>query len=88
MQIIRFVIILLPFVGTIVAQSSAECAALADLWNSTNGPSWSNTWPSQPPTNGCSAVCTWHGITCSGGTSGSITQMFVHTFNCKEYHYE
>jgi len=57
------------------SQSSAECSALADLWNATKGSSWTNKWPSQPATSGCSAVCGWYGITCSGGSSGSITQM-------------
>jgi len=74
MHIIAF-IFALPIFGISNAQSSAECASLADLWNSTNGPFWTNPWPSQPPTSSCSVVCGWEGITCSGGTFGSITEM-------------
>ena len=74
MHIIAF-IFALPIFGISNAQSPGECAALADLWSSTNGPSWETTWPSQPPTSSCSAVCGWYGISCASGTFGSIIQM-------------
>jgi len=73
MQIILFIIILLPFWEFAEALSAAECSFLADLWTSTNGSAWKTKWPSQPPTSNCNAVCSgWYGITCSGG---SIVQM-------------
>gem|GEM_PF-4331480 len=43
--------------------SKAECEALVDLYNSTNGPGWANStnWLTSPD------VETWHGVTDAGG---------------------
>lgn len=52
--------------------SQAECEALADLYNSTDGPNWSDS-----PGNGWNAnnsPCSWAGATCSGGTVISISR--------------
>jgi len=58
------------------AQSDAECSALADLWSSTNGVSWINPWPEQPPRTQCSQFCnSSYGIVCSLPTSGFLKSM-------------
>lgn len=44
----------------------AECEALMDLYNSTDGPSWSNSSNRATDSN----VCTWHGISCTTDGSG------------------
>jgi hypothetical protein len=48
----------------------AECLALAELYNLTNGNQWTErtNWFS---TN----YCTWHGITCSSGDAGRVTEI-------------
>ncbi len=38
-----------------------ECQALLDLYDSTNGPSWTSAWWWDTDSN----VCTWQGISCS-----------------------
>ncbi len=49
--------------GTQTTIPEIECAALADLYNDTNGPSWTDHtgWLTNPD------PCTWHGITCAAG---------------------
>lgn len=43
---------------------AAECAALVDLFNATNGPGWTNRDGWLAPE---SAPCAWYGVTCAAG---------------------
>ena len=50
--------------------SKTECQALLDLYNSTDGPNWSNKsgW------NETDTPCSWFGITCN---NGRLTDLFL-----------
>lgn len=47
--------------------SQADSLALISLYNSTDGPNWTNTWDLTQP------VASWHGVTASGGQVTSIS---------------
>ncbi|GIQ79586.1 hypothetical protein KIPB_000251 [Kipferlia bialata] len=61
----RLVFVALCLVSAVLSQCTTQEQALIDLYNGTNGPSWTqaNNWLSADP------YCTWTGVTCSGNNS-------------------
>lgn len=51
----------------------AECQALVDLYNSTNGPGWSDNtgWLSDY------YVCEWYGVACTSPSEGNVTGVYL-----------
>jgi hypothetical protein len=62
-----------PFCDSVLEIPKAECQALVDLYNSTNGPSWTHNtdWLS----NYFPCTGHWYGVSCSGG---HVTSLDLH----------